>query len=193
MSNSFQLHGPLTARILCPLDSPGKNTEVGWRALLQGIFPTQGLNLSLLRLLHWQAGSFPLGPPGKPSFFQLYDQFSLNSVRSAFLLSMQSDTSHKPSDFFFPLRHRPYCNPDWLLSRPAQSCTKISSITLGFPSILFCVNFLLPQFLGLFFLSLCLHFAGAHSPVLPEKGDLGHKIFRSPVWKCLYYALTLDW
>ena len=191
MSDSLRPHGPLTARILCPLDSPGKNTAMGWHALLQGIFPTQGLNPSLLCLLHWQVGSLPLGPPGKPSFIQLYDQFSPNSVRSAFLLSMQPDTSRNPSDFFFPLRHRPHCNPDWLPSRPAQSCTKISSITLGFPSILFCVNFLLPQFLGLFFLSLCLHFAGAHSPVLTEKGDLGQN--RSPVWKCLYYALTLDW
>ena len=30
-------------------DSPGKNTEVGCHALLQGIFPTQGLNSSLLQ------------------------------------------------------------------------------------------------------------------------------------------------
>ena len=29
-------------------DSPGKNTAVGCHALLQGIFPIQGLNLSLL-------------------------------------------------------------------------------------------------------------------------------------------------
>ena len=29
-------------------DSPGKNTGVGCHALLQGIFLTQGLNLSLL-------------------------------------------------------------------------------------------------------------------------------------------------
>ena len=29
-------------------DSPGKNTGVGCHALLQRIFPTQGLNLSLL-------------------------------------------------------------------------------------------------------------------------------------------------
>ena len=28
--------------ILCPWDSPDKNTGVGGRALLQGIFPTQG-------------------------------------------------------------------------------------------------------------------------------------------------------
>ena len=31
-----------------------------------GIFPTEGSNLSLLRLLPWQAGSLPLAPPGKP-------------------------------------------------------------------------------------------------------------------------------
>ena len=31
-------------------DSPGKNTEVGCHALLQGIFPTQGLNSDALHL-----------------------------------------------------------------------------------------------------------------------------------------------
>ena len=31
-----------------------------------GIFPTQRSNLNLLHLLHWQAGSLPLAPPGKP-------------------------------------------------------------------------------------------------------------------------------
>ena len=34
-------------------------------SLLQGIFPTQGSNLCLLSLLHWQMGSLPLVPPGK--------------------------------------------------------------------------------------------------------------------------------
>ena len=42
------------------------NTGVGCHALLQGIFPTQGLNPHLLSLLHWQQGSLPLAPPGKP-------------------------------------------------------------------------------------------------------------------------------
>ena len=40
-----------------------------WSALpflLQGIFPTQGSNPHLLCLLHWQADSLPLAPPGKP-------------------------------------------------------------------------------------------------------------------------------
>ena len=47
-------------------DSPGKNTGVGCHALLQGIFPTQGSNPPLLHFLHWQVGSLPLAPPGKP-------------------------------------------------------------------------------------------------------------------------------
>ena len=47
-------------------DSPDKNTGVGYHALLQGIFPTQGSNLNLLCLLHWQDGSLPLVPPEKP-------------------------------------------------------------------------------------------------------------------------------
>ena len=51
--------------LLCPQDSPGKNTGVGCHALLQGIFPTQGSNQRSLCLLHWQAGSLPLAPPRK--------------------------------------------------------------------------------------------------------------------------------
>ena len=35
-------------RLLCPWDSPGKNTGVGRLSLLQGIFPAQGLNPSIL-------------------------------------------------------------------------------------------------------------------------------------------------
>ena len=49
------VHGML----LCPRDSPGKNTGVLCHALLQRIFLTQGWNPHLLRLLHWQAGSLP--------------------------------------------------------------------------------------------------------------------------------------
>ena len=38
---------------------------MGCHALLQGLFPTQESNLSLLHLLHWQMGSLPLVPPGQ--------------------------------------------------------------------------------------------------------------------------------
>ena len=60
MSNSLRPYGLKPARLLCPYDSPGKNSGVGCHALLQANFPTQGLNLCLLCLLHWQAGSSPL-------------------------------------------------------------------------------------------------------------------------------------
>ena len=43
--------------------SMGFSRQVGCHALLQGMFLTQGSNL---HLLHWQAGSLPLAPPGKP-------------------------------------------------------------------------------------------------------------------------------
>ena len=36
-------------QLLCPWDSPGKNTEVGGLSLLQGLFRTQALNPGLLR------------------------------------------------------------------------------------------------------------------------------------------------
>ena len=52
MSNSLQSHGLWPMRCLCPWDFPGKNTGVGCRFLLWGIFPTQGLNPCLL---HWRA------------------------------------------------------------------------------------------------------------------------------------------
>ena len=39
--------------------------ELAQTHIHQVIFPTQGLNLHLLPLLHWQMGSLPLAPPGK--------------------------------------------------------------------------------------------------------------------------------
>ena len=61
-----RLWGLQPTRLLCPWDSPGENTGVGCCALLQGILPTQGSNSGFLHLLHWQAGSLPPAPPGKP-------------------------------------------------------------------------------------------------------------------------------
>ena len=55
--DSLWPHGIQPARLLCLWDFPDKNTEAGCHFLLQGIFLTQGLNLSLWHLLHWQADS----------------------------------------------------------------------------------------------------------------------------------------
>ena len=50
MSNSLQPCGLQPASLLCPWDSLGRTTRVGCHSLLQGIFPTQGLNLGLLHV-----------------------------------------------------------------------------------------------------------------------------------------------
>ena len=48
-------------------DFTGKDTGVVCHSFLQRLFLTQGLNPCLSSLLHWQAGSLPLVPPGKPT------------------------------------------------------------------------------------------------------------------------------
>ena len=59
------VHGIFQARIL-EWKKKKKNTGVDCCALLQRMFLTQGSNPHLLCLLHWQEGSLPLAPPGKP-------------------------------------------------------------------------------------------------------------------------------
>ena len=61
----------LFARLLCPWDSPDKNTGVDCHFFLQGIFPTQGSNLGLLIA----DGIFITLPPRKPNM-----QYFLKSV-----------------------------------------------------------------------------------------------------------------
>ena len=60
---------------LCDYSPPGSSVHeifqariLEWGAISysRGIFLTQGLHLSLWYLLHWQADSLPLAPPGKP-------------------------------------------------------------------------------------------------------------------------------
>ena len=66
-------HGLYSTSFLCPWDFPGKNTRVDCHFLLQGIFPTQGLNPCLL---HWQAGSLPLSHQGSPVFYIEYPKIA---------------------------------------------------------------------------------------------------------------------
>ena len=92
---------PQSCLILCdPIDyslpgssvhekPPGKNTRVGHHALHQGIFTNQGLNLRLLCFLHWQLGSLPLTPPGKPdSCVLLLQNISDHVIHLRLLLSL---------------------------------------------------------------------------------------------------------
>ena len=58
-SSSSATPRAVPARLRCPWDFPGKNTGVGCHFLLQGVFPMQGSNPHLLRLLLWQVDSLP--------------------------------------------------------------------------------------------------------------------------------------
>ena len=64
---TLQSHKLWSARLLCPRNFSGKNAGVSYHFLLQGIFPTQGLNLHLLGLPHCQADSLPLRHLGSPA------------------------------------------------------------------------------------------------------------------------------
>ena len=74
-------YGWQPARLLCPWDSAGKNSGVGYHTLLQGIFLIQGLKLRLLYLPALAGGFFMTSAPGSSykdvnpikSEAQLYD------------------------------------------------------------------------------------------------------------------------
>ena len=52
-----------SVRLLCPWNSPGKNTGVGCHSFLQEIFPTQGLSQGLL---HYRQLLYQLSHQGSP-------------------------------------------------------------------------------------------------------------------------------
>ena len=98
VSDSLRPRRLQPARPLCPWDSPGKNTEVGCHALLQGISRTQGSNL---HLLHWQVSSLPLSSPGK--MIVVYS-FFLFIFKSPFYLQMSQTLGlYSQSPFLFSL------------------------------------------------------------------------------------------
>ena len=62
VSDSSQAPGLKPTRLLCPWNFSGKNTGMGCHFLLQGILPTQGSNMHLLR-----ADSLPVSYLGSPT------------------------------------------------------------------------------------------------------------------------------
>ena len=96
-------------QLLCSWNFPGKNTGVGCHFLLQGIFPTQGLNRRLLHLLHWLVDSLPLAPPGKPlksyltSLGFMINICKIGTVIPTDFLSQHTPThTHTQKFFHFP-------------------------------------------------------------------------------------------
>ena len=66
-SNSSRPHGLYVARQSALSIEFSREEILKWLSffILQGIFPIQGSNPRLLHLLHRQADSLPLSPPGK--------------------------------------------------------------------------------------------------------------------------------
>ena len=71
-SNSLWPQGLQLARLLCPCDSPGNNTGVGYHALLQGIFSTQGSNPGLP---HCRRILYQLNYQGSPTVLHAVTSF----------------------------------------------------------------------------------------------------------------------
>ena len=67
MSDSLRPYGLYSSRLLCPQDSPVKNTGVGCHALLQGTFQIWGLNPCILTPPALAGGSFTTTPIRKPT------------------------------------------------------------------------------------------------------------------------------
>ena len=66
MSDSLRPYALKPARLLCPWNSPGKNTGVTCHSLLQGIFPSQGSNPGLLHCRHML---YQLSHQGSPIWY----------------------------------------------------------------------------------------------------------------------------
>ena len=107
VSDSLQPCGLQPTRLLCLWNFPGKNAGVCCHSLLQGIFPTQGLNLHLLCFLHLQACSLSLShlgslmpqpyPGSNPSEFcdgKWGDNLSIFTIISIIYLSIYHQSTY---------------------------------------------------------------------------------------------------
>ena len=102
MPDSLQSYGLLPTRFLCPWDSPGKDTGVGCHALLQGSYPTQGLNPYLFGLLHLHAGSLPLHHLGSPPVLQQTPKFWMPAIPHSVLSLYPALPGTRASDISSP-------------------------------------------------------------------------------------------
>ena len=86
MSESLQLHG-----LYSPWNSPGQNTGVGSVSLLQGIFPTQGLNPGLP---HGRQILYQLSHKGSPVTYMWNLKYGINEL----IYEMEADSQTQKTD-----------------------------------------------------------------------------------------------
>ena len=95
VSNSLWPHGLQPARLLCPWKSSGKNIGGVCHFLLQGIFPTQGLNPAL--------------PHCRQILYHLSHQGSPLSPNSVLILQTWNVRCLSPSSWFLPQAFNTVC------------------------------------------------------------------------------------
>ena len=81
VASDFVTPWTVPARLLCPWNSPGKNTGVGSHSLLQGVFLTQGSNLGLL---HCRQILYHLSHQGTPVYSYNVILFGLQKKKGKF-------------------------------------------------------------------------------------------------------------
>ena len=119
-------HGLFAHQAPLCMEFAHRNTGVGGHFLLQGIFPTQGLNLGLL---HWQVESLPLKLPGKPSHssrgwkiqdgdasqFSFWWEMSAFLANGCFLTVFSHGKERKISPFVTRPQIYPEAPPAWMI------------------------------------------------------------------------------
>ena len=107
-------------------DSPGKNTGVGCHALLQGIFPTQGLNAGLLhcrQILHCLSHTWRRDTAYKPCC----DIFASISLKPSQLVPRCFSSTSSPSQTCLGFHSDSFCSPFYI--------SLIAQLTKNLPAI----------------------------------------------------------
>ena len=117
VSDSSRPHGLYPTRLLCPWNFPGKSTGVGCHFLLQGIFPTQGLNPGLL---HCRQTLYPLSHQGRESQWRVcYGESHFHhNLRETYRMSLRLEPLKDKS--FYPLASIPH----WMTLSPEKLTPK---------------------------------------------------------------------
>ena len=134
MSDSLWPYGLYTTKLLCPWDSPGKNTGVDCNFLLQGIFPTQdGIRICCVSCIasrfftHWaitvNPSSFSLSYSMLSLVFKRVS-FSIQVTQISWMIELKPMSRYQKTDFHV-LFHKSYLdlvlNRGWKFQSPSQA------------------------------------------------------------------------
>ena len=100
-SDSLWPHGLQPARLLCPWNSPGQNTDVVSHSLLEGIFLTQESNLGLL---HCRWSLYHLNHQGNYVTLYISKYWVGQNIHLGFSITSYEKTQRK----FWPTQYKAF-------------------------------------------------------------------------------------